>query len=281
MLGKLIKHEFRASGRTMLPFLGAVLALAVLAGISARMIDTDRDYGLLQVLFGLFIFLFVMGIIAVCVVAFVVMIQRFHKNLLNDEGYISFTLPVTADEHIFSKLIVSFIWFLATGVVLMIAVLVMTLTTVPGAIGWEDFRGIFGPDGVLNASRIWEVFSVWDIVGYVLEGILTLFIISCGMCLHFYAAMAIGYSFANRKALLSVVFYFVLSAVMSVLQNIAISVTGNTGIFEALSSINMSNVSTSAAVHIAMLVICGAGLLEAALYYIPTTLCLRKRLNLA
>ena len=36
MLGKLLKHEFRATGRTMLPALGAVLALAVLANFSIR-----------------------------------------------------------------------------------------------------------------------------------------------------------------------------------------------------------------------------------------------------
>ena len=36
MLGKLIKHEFRATARIMLPISGAVLALSLLANLSIR-----------------------------------------------------------------------------------------------------------------------------------------------------------------------------------------------------------------------------------------------------
>lgn len=104
MLSKLIKHELRASRRIMLPFLGAVLALSVLAGISTTAMEHQVDYSWLNVVYGLIIFAFVMGVMAVCVVAVVMMIQRFYKNLLGDEGYVSFTLPATVDEHIFAKL---------------------------------------------------------------------------------------------------------------------------------------------------------------------------------
>ena len=38
MLGKLIKHEFRATVRTVLPFYGMMLALAVFFG-ATRLID--------------------------------------------------------------------------------------------------------------------------------------------------------------------------------------------------------------------------------------------------
>ena len=107
MLSKLIKHELRASRRIMLPFLGAVLALSVLAGISTTAMEHQVDYSWLNVVYGLIIFAFVMGVMAVCVVAVVMMIQRFYKNLLGDEGYVSFTLPATVDEHIFAKLISS------------------------------------------------------------------------------------------------------------------------------------------------------------------------------
>ena len=34
MLGKLLKHEFRATGRIMLPLMGALLALALMANLS-------------------------------------------------------------------------------------------------------------------------------------------------------------------------------------------------------------------------------------------------------
>ena len=36
MLGKLMKHEFRATARIMLPVMGAMVALALLANLSIR-----------------------------------------------------------------------------------------------------------------------------------------------------------------------------------------------------------------------------------------------------
>ena len=43
MLGKLLKHEFRATARTMLPMFGVVLVLSLLANLSfARIADIER-----------------------------------------------------------------------------------------------------------------------------------------------------------------------------------------------------------------------------------------------
>ena len=66
MLGKLIKHEFKGSGRTMVPFILVCLGLSVLAGLSIRGMENLQDYGWFTVLFGIVIFLFVVGLMAVC-----------------------------------------------------------------------------------------------------------------------------------------------------------------------------------------------------------------------
>ena len=46
MLGKLIKHEFKGSGRTMVPFILVCLGLSVLAGLSAAQgwVDVCRGW---------------------------------------------------------------------------------------------------------------------------------------------------------------------------------------------------------------------------------------------
>ena len=43
MLGKLIKHEFKGSGRTMVPFILVCLGLSVLAGLSIRGMEIIED----------------------------------------------------------------------------------------------------------------------------------------------------------------------------------------------------------------------------------------------
>ena len=82
MLGKLIKHEFRATGRIMLPLLGAELLLSVLAGLSIRGLDRIENMNFLGMTYILTLSVFFLGLFALAVVAFVLMIQRFYRNLL-------------------------------------------------------------------------------------------------------------------------------------------------------------------------------------------------------
>ena len=140
MLGKLLKHEFKATARTMLPMFGVVLVLSVLANLSFTRI-ADTDSGALDILFGLFIVAFFLGLFTMGVMAMVVMIQRFYKNVLGDEGYLTLTLPVNVHEILWSKLIVSFVWFLATGLIAIAAVFVAVFTLTYTEFG-EMFRSM-------------------------------------------------------------------------------------------------------------------------------------------
>ena len=93
MLSKLIKHELRATGRTMLPLLGMLPVLAILAGISMNKLEHSEEISTLLEIFLVLIFVaFFIGIIAVCAICFWMMISRFYKNLLGDEGYLMMTL---------------------------------------------------------------------------------------------------------------------------------------------------------------------------------------------
>ena len=114
MLRKLLKHEFRATARVMGPVYLVLLVTALGANLSTRGI-MDSSFTILRILGGLLALAFVVAILAVCVVSFLLMLQRFYKNLLGDEGYLMFTLPVSVHQQIWSKLIVSSVWFIATG----------------------------------------------------------------------------------------------------------------------------------------------------------------------
>ena len=94
MLRKLIKHEFRATGRIMLPLFLILLVTSVGANFATRgLLETDNK--LLDVLGVLLVMAFAIAIMGVCVMSMVVMDQRFYKNLLQDEGNVMMTLPVS------------------------------------------------------------------------------------------------------------------------------------------------------------------------------------------
>jgi hypothetical protein len=109
MLGKLLKHEFKATARLLLPI---YLLLVVLTIIDRIVLGLDFK-GSLSIVTGFVTFAYVATLIAIVVVSFVIIALRFYKNLLSDEGYLMFTLPTKQSALINSKLIVSFIWNIA------------------------------------------------------------------------------------------------------------------------------------------------------------------------
>lgn len=277
MLGKLIKHELRGSGRTMLPFILVSLFLSVMAGFSLRAMELQRDYGWFTVVFGIVIFLFVAGLMAVCIMSVVVVINRFRQNLLGDEGYLMFTLPVSVDQHIWAKLIVSAIWFLATALTCMLAVVLVLLCNVRTFdVNWSEVGYVMGELG-----RMMREFGILHIVGYCLELLVMLFTGVCVSCLTFYCAMAIGYSFANRKVLLSVLAFFGLDIFFSMVQSALIAaLNAMPGVERFLDNLDLSRVGTAGSVHIVMLCWILYLAVYAAVLYIPTRLLLKKKLNL-
>ena len=277
MLGKLIKHELRGSGRTMLPFILVSLFLSVMAGFSMRAMEHQQDYSWFNILFGIVIFLFVAGLMAVCIMSVVVVINRFRQNLLGDEGYLMFTLPVSVDQHIWAKLIVSAIWFLATGLTCTLAVMLMLLCNINTfEIDWSEVGYVMGELG-----RMMREFGILHIVGYCLELLVMLFTGVCVSCLTFYCAMAIGYSFANRKVLLSVLAFFGLDILFTTLQSALVAaLNAMPGVERFLDNLDLSRVGTAGSVHIVLLCWILYLMIYAAVLYIPTRLLLKKKLNL-
>ena len=277
MLGKLIKHELRGSGRTMLPFILVSLFLSVMAVLSMRAMEYQQDYSWFSILFGIVIFLFVAGLMAVCIMSVVVVINRFRQNLLGDEGYLMFTLPVSVDAHIWAKLIVSAIWFLATALTCMLAVMLMLLCNINTfEIDWSEVGYVMGELG-----RMMREFGILHIVGYCLELLAMFFVGSCVSCLTFYCAMAIGYSFSNRKVLLSILAFFGIDILFSILQSSLIMLLNAIpGVERFLENLDLSRVNAAGSMHIVLLCWVLYLAIHAAVLYIPTRLLLKKKLNL-
>ena len=212
MLNKLLKHEFRATGRTMLPIYGAVVVLAILANFSIRMLDRSVNT-LLTIFFGLIVAAFVIGIIAAAIMTLVLMIKRFYTNYLKDEGYLMHTLPVSVHELVWSKMIVSVVWFAATfvviGLVVLLTVLIQTGTSLAqffaGFPSWAELKAMMAEVGI-RSGDLWTI-GLEALLAVIVSGLFT--------CLHFYAAMSLGHMFSKDKILLSIVFFVAISFVLS------------------------------------------------------------------
>ena len=268
MLTKLLKHEFRATARIMGPLYLVLLAVALGFNFSARLMDSGNF--VLNMLAALVVMAYVVAITAVFIVAFILMLQRFYKNLLGDEGYIMFTLPASVHQHVWSKLIVSAVWFIATGVVVILSAFVAAADVSFFTDLLDVFPKLFEQ---LNA------YYAFNGTAFLLE-FLALMLAACmSFSLQFYAALAVGHSFANHKMALSVVFFFVFQFVMQMASGILLISLDNGAIRHLLAAMNF-HVTGVAAMHIAMLGLIILSVLYGAVFYIVTTITLKKRLNL-
>lgn len=116
MLGRLIRYEFRASGR-LIPIVYAVVGLLAVSGLLLSLVDAYIYMGLS------FLLLFLAGAAAM-IITYVVIISRFYRGLFGAEGYLSMTLPVTSQQLYLSKTIVGLGWLLLSTVVTVCAWLI-------------------------------------------------------------------------------------------------------------------------------------------------------------
>lgn len=276
MLSKLLKHEFRATGRTMLPVYAAVVVLAVLANFSIRVIDRSV-HTLLTIFCGLIIAAFVVGIIAAAIMTVVMMVKRFYTNYLKDEGYLMHTLPVSVHELVWSKMIVSVVWFAATFLVIWLVILLTALIQTgtslaqffAGFPSWAEIKAFMEQAGI-RSGDLW-VIGLEMLLAVVVAGLYT--------CLHFYAAMSLGHMFAKDKILLSIVFFVGISFVLS----LATTGYGSARVIsfessEAALETVQESFRFGKAIMGEMLAV---ELVQSAVLYVATVLGLKRGLNLA
>ncbi len=278
MLGKLIKHEFRATGRIMLPVLGAELLLSILAGFSVRGLGRVESQGFLSVTYVSTLTVFFLGLFALGVVAMVLMIQRFYRNLLRDEGYLSMTLPVSTDEQIWAKLIVSFVWFAAVTLLILLAMLLMicigSSISIFGLPRWSDLMRMLG--------RVTEELGAGNLLLFVPEMLLLAFFGCSVLCLRCYASLSIGCSAADHKLAFSFLAFIVIGMALGILRNTAGAALMNLDLNEVVFEQHFATArDTLRAVHVMLWLGILISAAESAIFYFLTRWFLKNRLNLA
>lgn len=267
MLGKLMKYEFKACGRVFFPLYIGILFLAVANGVSMGSALKDEDGFMLDtnalntqailtmVLVALFVALFVITI--------VLTIQRFKKNLLDDEGYLMFTLPVKSSSLILSKFLVALIYAIISGVVALLAFMII---------------GIIGGD--ISLAEIFNAFSLQDMfvegsefIVYMILGLLISYSI---FVLTIYLALSVGQlpKLSKHRVAAGVILFFVINLIVSNIQHFVRS-----NLLGGVTEIELTNnitVSSYAYLSVDLIISIVIGLV----LFLLTNWILNKKLNL-
>lgn len=263
MLGKLTKYELRATARNFLPLYIGILAFSLI-GRSFFQVDFNNEA--LYTISKIGITGYISIIIATFVVTLVVLVQRFYKNLLCDEGYLMHTLPVKPWQNIGAKLCGVIVWSIATLIVVVLSIFVMIVDTAFLEDGIRVLKGfmqhLITPNGL-------------NTIGLMIEGIVVLFTQMIATILMIYVSLAIGNLFHKNRVGAAALAFICIFFVLNVIANILMLFGNIIPVWEFINSLSME-----ALMHCFFLTGIVINVTLCVIYFAVTNHILKRHLNL-
>ena len=197
MLGKLIKFDLKSGAKIFLLLHGILLATA-LAGRFAFMDRLDFSEATPELISSIVLFgsVILFLLVAVCFCTWLLIAVRFYRSLFSGEGYLTWTLPASAVQHLWSKIISGIFWYVADCVIISAVVLLL----VTGRNVTEAYR-VIEPEVTAELGISLGSFGLWLFV---------LMIISCfSSVITTYFCVTVGQLFPAHRVLCGVAVYFI------------------------------------------------------------------------
>jgi len=232
MLGKLLKYDFRALSRSMVPLQAGVLIAGVLGcllmnfSINSLVNSISYSYNYSGVPFEsiissismMAITLIFTGVFASSLVTLLLLGHHIYRSFVKDEAYLAFTLPVTPTQHLWSKIICGFVWLVINVLVIFAVTALMTVIGFPidgGFVNYEVlsvygeiFTWLFSPMGVL-----------------IIIELLVLMLAGCFVSvIEIYASVILGGAVAKtHKVLAAVGIYLLIGTITGIIASIVMT----------------------------------------------------------
>lgn len=204
MLGKLLKYDFKAIFKPLVPIFGITLLLSLLQRVSTIL---GEQFTILKIPAGFLTGFYVVLLIALPIASFIFSIIKYYNNLAKDEGYLMHTLPVSKSHLVGSKLISAGVAMFATILVMIIALSI----TFAGIIHISDITNFF--------EQVFQYLEPLFVIMMFLSLVLS-YLSQQVLC---YLSMALGQKHNNHKVMYSIIYGIVIyNAIQLVLTAILI-----------------------------------------------------------
>ncbi len=286
MFNKLLKYEIRSIWRYWWIIAVSIIGLSFVGAFTLRFTLTVFEHNVDLAFWGaiatLITILIIFCIFASLLVTEILVFVRYYKNFFTDEGYLTFTLPVSRQKMLAAKMLNGLIWTLAH--ILLIAlcgVFIFGIISPPPQeagqlLNFEIFHSI----GTI-LSELWRAVGGWLIV-YIAEAIVSIVASLAFSQALLYFCITFGSVIAKKAKLLAAIgIYYVINFALSMILQIfgfifALTVVdGMTYLFPSDSLL-----ATNACITLIVLMsICIISALASLAYFTTQTL-LERKLNL-
>ena len=296
MLGKLMKYEWKNIWKAGTLMLLGMLVVTVIGCVVLRMpggvvtgLLDNNDINATQSWFVLSSFvatliLYVIMLLASTWGMLIFLGIRFYRSMYTDEGYLSHTLPVTANQLFLSKILVSGVWYLFITIGIGISVVALIVSLMTGLLNIGELSGVltqyngniweFLADAFYELGRTYEEEMGINLLHYGITLLLTYVAGPFIAMVTLFGALTIGQLSSKHKGFMGILVY----AGVTILSSIIGSTVQSAFMFGAnvANSASGITVSTNSAYDINVI----TSLLLAAIMYGVSYYIMNRKLNL-
>lgn len=296
MLGKLMKYEWKNIWKAGTLMLLGMLVVTVIGCVVLRMpggvvtgLLDNNDINATQSWFVLSSFvatliLYVIMLLASTWGMLIFLGIRFYRSMYTDEGYLSHTLPVTANQLFLSKVLVSGVWYLFITIGIGISVVALIVSLMTGLLNIGELSSVltqyngniweFLADAFYELGRTYEEEMGINLSHYVITLLLTYVAGPFITMVTLFGALTIGQLSSKHKGFMGILVY----AGVTILSSIIGSTVQSAFMFGAnvANSASGITVSTNSAYDINVI----TSLLLAAIMYGVSYYIMNRKLNL-
>lgn len=296
MLGKLMKYEWKNIWKAGTLMLLGMLVVTVIGCVVLRMpggvvtgLLDNNDINATQSWFVLSSFvatliLYVIMLLASTWGMLIFLGIRFYRSMYTDEGYLSHTLPVTANQLFLSKILVSGVWYLFISIGIGISVVALVVSLMTGLLNIGELSSVltqyngniweFLADAFYELGRTYEEEMGINLLHYGITLLLTYVAGPFITMVTLFGALTIGQLSSKHKGFMGILAY----AGLTILSSIIGSTVQSAFMFgtNVMSSSGGFSVTTNMAYDINMI----TSLLIAAIMYGVSYYIMNRKLNL-
>ena len=275
MISKLVRFEARSTFRLLVIVWAALLAMAIIIGGLALITHGGFYQDLLQgskavyvidkIVSTLMWILYGALFVAQIVLTLAIVVLRFYRGMLGDEGYLMHTLPVKTGDLITSKGIVATVAIIGSIIIGTLSILIMVFSIEPDGLRYV----MYGFKTALQEEPLIPL--------YIVEGLIVLVISILSAVYQIYASMSVGQLLNRYRVLMSLAVYIGIGMVLSTVGTVLGVLAGSTDLGIWLGDLMNKRVLGPQMVFLGMFLTSAIPLVA---FHIMTEKLLSRRLNL-
>lgn len=220
MLGKLLKHEWKAVWKVPTLLIGILMLTGLIAGLTFSMPIWDSDWVGLPMSGVMLILMFFFALSGVSIGITIYFGVRYYKNMFTDEGYLTHTLPVSARSLLLTKVVTMSAWNLIAMAGVMVSLMIFGGMAV---LSLSPLDSAFARDVTRALAELPGIFADPEFAGFqtfCASLILMMFTSAFSGTMMLVGAITLGQMVRKHRILGAIGAYFAINAVVQMVNTL-------------------------------------------------------------